>query len=422
MSKSILLIGINYSPEITGIGKYTSEFATYLANKKDYQVRVITGIPYYPQWKIYNGYRNRFHTEEIEGAIVHRCPLYIPQKPTGLRRLIQDLLFFACAFFYVTWLIITRKRVDIVFIPIPPFSIGLLGLYYRFFFKGVKVVYHVQDLQIDAAEKLGMIKSNFFIKFLFRIEKYILGKVDIVSTISQGMINKIMSKNSNLKECLIFPNWIDSKSIYPILNGASIDEVTHLKNKKIVLYSGAIGEKQGLEIVIEAADFFRENSELVFVISGEGPYRQRLQDYAAEKKVNNVVFLNLLPLESFNKLLNASYLHLVLQKESGGDLFLPSKLSNILGVGGCVIVTASAKTSLYKIISGNKCGLVIPPSNKEELCNAIQVLCADDTLKDELKHNAFKYAQSQLYKASIIDSFLEKINNTSTITNPLPTL
>ena len=306
---------------------------------------------------------------------------------------------------------------DVVFMPIPPFSIGLLGLYYRLFFWKTKVIYHVQDLQIDAAEKLGMIRNNIFIKLLFGIEKYILGKVDVVSTISLGMINKIMSKNSTLKECLIFPNWIDSKNIYPISEGEvevdGVDSASLFKNRKIILYSGAIGEKQGLEIVIETANYFRDNQELLFVISGEGPYRQKIQDLALEMNVTNVVFLNLLPIQSFNKLLNASFLHLVLQKESGGDLFLPSKLSNILGVGGCVIVTASDTTSLHKIISTYKCGMVIPPSSLTDLCHSIQTLCDNASLRSELRQNALAYAQDHLYKASIIDSFLEKINNTA---------
>lgn len=411
MSKSILIIGINYAPEITGIGKYTSELANYLANNRNYQVNVITGVPYYPQWKIYSGYKNGFYVENIAGVKVCRCPLYIPKKPTGLRRLIQDLLFFASAFFYVTGLILKRKRVDIVFIPIPPFSIGLLGIYYRLFFWKTKVIYHVQDLQIDAAEKLGMIRNNIFIKLLFSIERFILANVDIVSTISQGMINKIMSKNSNLKECLIFPNWIDSNNIYPITKKVTLEDINvpELENKKIILYSGAIGEKQGLELVIETAKYFRKNEEFLFVISGEGPYRQHLEDLAAEKKVKNVLFLDLLPINSFNKLLNATFLHLVLQKDTGGDLFLPSKLSNILGVGGCVIVTASETTSLYKIIISNNCGLVIPPSNVDELCKAVQTLCDNSDLREQLKQNAIKYAQSHLYKASIIDSFLEQI-------------
>jgi len=411
LSKSILIIGINYSPEITGIGKYTAEFASYLAIQKKYQVNVITGVPYYPQWSLYKGYKNKFFKEKINGVNVYRSPLFIPNKPSGSKRLMQDFLFFLCSFLYVTKLIVNRKHVDLVFIPVPSFALGLLGIYYRWFFKGAKVVYHIQDLQVDAAEKLGMIKSRLLIKLLFKIEKYILEKVDIVSTISKGMKDKIISKSDFLKECLICPNWIDSNNIYPI-TGEAGTTTGMFQNKKVIFYSGAIGEKQGLEMIIDAADYFKENNDLVFVISGEGPYKQKLQAYAENKNITNLVFLNLLPIEEFNRLLNTSFIHLVVQKESGSDLFLPSKLTNILGVGGCVIVTASPGTSLYDIIDTNKCGYLIPPSSLADFCDAINLLYQNDELRTGLKVNAINYAKKNLYKSNVIEEFLNEIDRT----------
>ena len=409
MSKSILIIGINYSPELTGIGKYTAEFANYLASVRGFNLTVITGVPYYPQWSVYKGYRNKFLKEDIKGVNIFRSPLFIPSKPSGGKRLIQDFLFFICSFLLMTRFIIARKRFDIVFIPVPSFALGLIGIYYRAFFKKSKVIYHIQDLQVDAAEKLGMIKSGTLIKLLFRIEKYILETVDMVSTISQGMKDKILSKSDILKKCLIFPNWIDSSNIYPLIGEVVINS-SLFKNKKIIFYSGAVGEKQGLEMIIDTANFFKDNTELIFVISGEGPYKEKLQAYAETKKITNLIFLNLLPIEEFNKMLNASFIHLVIQKESGSDLFLPSKLTNILGVGGCVIVTASPGTSLFEIINCNKCGYLIPPSNLENLCDTIKKLYQNDTLRNELKENAISYAKKNLYKANVIEKFLEEIN------------
>ena len=55
----ILIYGINYHPELTGIGKYTGELAEWLA-KRGNKVKVVTAPPYYPKWKIdkeYSSYR-----------------------------------------------------------------------------------------------------------------------------------------------------------------------------------------------------------------------------------------------------------------------------------------------------------------------------------------------------------------------------
>ena len=409
MKKSILIIGINYFPEITGIGKYTAEMAEYLAHKKDFNVTVITGNPYYPQWRIYDGYKNNIHKEIVNGITVYRNPVYIPSKPRTMRRLLQDALFVCCSFIILNYFLLTRKKFDYIFTPVPPFAIGFLGLYYRFFFRKVKLIYHIQDLQIDAASNLGMIRQKKLLDILFKLEEYILTRANFVSTISEGMLAKIEAKTEKKMNTILFPNWIKDNEIFPTNSRTNIIKYDWLENKKMIFYSGAIGEKQGLEGFIDAACTFKNNAEFCFVIAGEGPYKDKLSLYAKSKGLNNIHFLNLLPIHEFNEMLNSAFLHIIIQKESGSDLFLPSKLTNILGIGGVAIVTASPNTSLYNIFTTHNCGYIIPPSNLSELCNAIQVLTTDVTLYNSIKMNALDYAKKNLYQSNVIDQFLNKI-------------
>ena len=83
----ILIYGINFSPELTGIGKYTGEMASWLADQK-HSVRVVTAPPYYPEWKVAEGYSNKKYSRTTEGNIeIIRCPLFVPSKITTLSRL-----------------------------------------------------------------------------------------------------------------------------------------------------------------------------------------------------------------------------------------------------------------------------------------------------------------------------------------------
>jgi colanic acid biosynthesis glycosyl transferase WcaI len=307
----------------------------------------------------------------------------------------------------ITCLLFRRKKFDYIFIAVPSFMLGLIGLYYRFFSRKTIVLYHIQDLQIDAADNLGMIKSRGLLKLLYGIERFVLKHVNHVSTISEGMREKVLAKSASLKECLLFPNWINNKNIYPISPKPVIDK-DMLRNKKIIFYSGAIGEKQGLEIILEAAAYFSRRKDLVFLISGEGPYKQKLTELAQQQQLSNLVFYNLMPIEEFNTMLNAAYIHLVVQKESGSDLFLPSKLTNILGIGGCVIVTATQGTSLFDIISGHKCGCLIHPSDVQALCNAIEELDSNDDKRNFFAANALEYAHNFLYQSSVTEHYMEE--------------
>lgn len=408
--KKILAIGINYYPELTGIGKYTAEFCNFLASQEGFSVDVITGYPYYPKWKIFAEYKNNsFKKESINGVTVYRTPLYVPAKPSGAKRMLQDTLFLIGTFLLLNYLLIFhRKKYNYIFIPVPSFMLGLAGLYYHFFSRKTVILYHVQDLQIDAAEHLGMIKNKSLLNFLYKIERYILENVNCVSTISEGMREKILSKSNRLKDCLVFPNWINSENIFPILPKPLAAQEA-LMNKKIVFYSGAIGEKQGLELILETAAYFINHPDFVFIISGEGPYKEKLTLLAKEQGISNVLFYNLFPIKEFNEMLNATHIHLVIQKDEAGDLVLPSKLTNILGVGGCVIVTATPNTSLYKTIDSYKCGYIIPPMNKDALCTAIEKISSNEELNAMLSGNASNYANNFLLQEKIIKKYLVDI-------------
>src|SRR5262245_1573250 len=89
----ILIYGLNFSPELTGIGKYTGELAQWLV-KAGHPVRVITTAPYYPQWKVQTPYRAfSYQPDTLDGIDVHRCPLWVPTHPTALKRIIHLLSF-----------------------------------------------------------------------------------------------------------------------------------------------------------------------------------------------------------------------------------------------------------------------------------------------------------------------------------------
>lgn len=418
MPLKILLISYNYAPELTGIGKYNTEFCEYLAEEGN-KVDVITGFPYYPNWKLFKGYENTFYEEvELNGVNVIRCPVYIPAEPSGLKRMAMDFSFYCSTLLVVSKKIISRQPYEVVFVPSPSFLMGIHILLLRFFWSKTKFVYHIQDLQIDAALELGMIKQPWLKKSLLKIEQLILEKSSIVSTISDGMRAKVSSKNVFLKYVYVMPNWVDDKVIYPCeVNHFTISELGIPADKKIFFYSGSIGEKQGLEVLLSIAPKLEQACpDLVFVISGSGPYKAQLESEVLRKQIDTILFIDLQPSNIFNQLLNSVDCHLIIQKKQAADLLLPSKLTNILAVGGLSIITAEPRTSLFEIVKNNNLGLVIEPENEDSLLESIQqvytslALNKDSEMILEIKNNAKAYAAKHLNKKSIIDSFLQYVD------------
>jgi colanic acid biosynthesis glycosyl transferase WcaI len=407
MKKRILLISYNFSPELTGIGKYNGEMINWLA-ENGYDCTVITTYPYYPYWKVQEPYsqdKYKYITETKEissgGKItVYRCPMYVPTKPSGMKRILLDFSFLLSAAFKLLQLI-PGKKFDCVVVVVPSFQVGLLGVLYKRIRKA-KLLYHIQDLQIEAARDLQMIKSEKLINLLFKLESYILNNSDVVSSISQGMVRRISEKVE--KNVLLFPNWTDTSMFYPILNQTALKiDFGFQQTDKIILYSGAIGEKQGLEAVIYAADEFRKYDNWKFLICGSGPYREKLQSLAKSLDLRNVVFVPLQPLDKFNNFLNIADVHLIIQKANASDLVMPSKLTTVLSVGGLALITANDNSGLHALVKEHEIGLLVEAENQEALNEGIKKAILEDT--SSITKNARSYAESHLSIEKVMKSF-----------------
>ncbi len=411
MKNRVLLIGGNFSPELTGIGKYSGEMIDRLANK-GYNCTVVTSYPYYPHWKVQPPYAGSsfWYKRELKksngiarpGTIeIFRCPHYIPQKPTGLKRIISDFSFCFAAFVKLIQLLFTEKF-DFIVVVAPPFQLGLLGVLYKKI-RGGKFLYHIQDLQIDAARDFNLIRSKFIINALFSIEKYILKRADIVSSISKGMIKKIEAKYK--REVVFFPNWVDTDVFFPLPGKEMLKKSFGFADSdKVILYSGAIGEKQGLESILATAKSFESRDGIKFVICGSGPYKEKLQELKESQNLENVIFLPLQPYDKLNSFLNMADIHLVLQKINATDLVMPSKLTAILSIGGLAIITANEESSLHEVVSLYKMGILIEPENPLALTAAINTALMNSEAC--ISKNARSYAEQYLSIDEVFGKFI----------------
>lgn len=410
MGKRILLIGGNFSPEPTGIGKYNGEMISWLANN-GYDCTVITTYPYYPQWQVQppyerskNWFKKEVHPQGKGTFTVYRCPQYVPAEPSGKKRMLQDASFAAAAFIKVMQLV-WKKKYDIVITVAPPFHLGLLAVLYKKL-RGASFVYHVQDLQIEAARDLQMIRSPRLINGLLKLEKVILRQADHVSSIADGMIRKISDKTG--REVLYFPNWVDITQFHPLTDKDILKQSFGFSpTDKIVLYSGAIGEKQGLEALLHAAAAWQHREEVKFLICGSGPYKAKLEQLAAQLQLKNTIFFPLQPLAEFNRFLNMADVHLVIQKSHASDLVMPSKLTTILAVGGIALITANEGTGLHDLVSRYKMGILVNAEDQEALRAGIGKAVWEDTA--DIARNAREFAAGHLSISGVMTRFEEQV-------------
>lgn len=406
MKRNILLISGNFYPEPTGIGKYNLEMTEWLADN-GYSVHVIATYPYYPHWQVQAPYQRKkrwyyqeqLTTEKGNTIAIYRCPHYVPVNPTGKGRMLLDFTYAFFAFFQVLKFICTKKF-DFVMSVVPPLTLGILAVMYKSV-RGGKFLYHIQDLQIEAAKELNMIQSPLLIRTLLRGERFILKRANTISSISEAMVNTVRKKTK--KHVHFFPNWVDTNTFYPMADKSRLKtEFGFSPSDTIILYSGSIGEKQGLNLVLEVAAK-QNNPHIKYVICGSGPYRVALETQAQAMQLKNVVFMPLQQVALFNRFLNMADIHLVIQKSNAGDLVMPSKLTSILAIGGLAVITANEGTCLHHLVDKHNMGILANAENSEALAHALQQ--ATSKASDLVRANALSYAKNNLTMQSVMHKY-----------------
>ncbi len=403
----ILVYGINYSPELTGIGKYTGEMVEWMASQ-GHEVRVITAPPYYPEWQVDKHYSSWRYRREEGAATVWRCPLYVPKQPSTLKRLIHLGSFALSSFFP---LMAQRRWKPDRIIGVVPTLFCTPGMRLLGKLSGARTLLHIQDYEVDAMLGLGMAgkgKGGKVARLASAFERSGLHNVDYVSTISRSMMNKAQEKGVAAEKVIFFPNWSEVarfRDVAPADVAALRAQLGLAEAHKIVLYSGNIGEKQGLENVIDAAAALSDKP-WQFVIVGQGGGKARLEKMARERGLQNIQFFPLQSYDALPALLKMADCHLVVQKRGAADAVLPSKLTNILAVGGNAVITAEAHTELGQLCTSLPgIAVCVEPESVPALVAGIEqalTMPKENTV-------ARDYAERTIEKENVLSQFIADI-------------
>lgn len=397
----LLFLGLNYSPELTGIGKYSGEMMEWLA-ARGHEVRVVTAPPYYPAWRVSEGYSWwRYSREQSsEGVEIYRCPLWVPARPRGVSRVLH-LTSLAVSSLPVM-LRLTCWRPDVVLTVEPAFTCAPVALAAGLL-AGARTWLHVQDFEVDAAFDLGLLPAGGAIQRLALAgEQWIMLHFSRASTISPRMAERLLQKGIEPSRVVQFPNWVDIESIHPMSEPNTLRQELGIGSDQLVLlYSGNMGAKQGLDILPELAARFHGHRRLHFVFCGDGAYRHQLEQAVAESE--NVSFLPLQPVARLNELLNAADIHLLPQRAGAADLMMPSKLTGMLASGRPVIATAAQGTQIAHAVEGR--GIVVEPGDAEAMAGAVELLVGNDELRLRMGYAARVFAEKELARDGILRRF-----------------
>jgi colanic acid biosynthesis glycosyl transferase WcaI len=400
----ILLYSMNFTPELVGIGKYSGEMAQWL-HAKGHDVRVIASPPFFPHWAPFEGHSAWAYRKTVcDGITVWRAPTWVPARPRALARMAHLFSFMLSSmpllFAQIRW------RPDLVFVVEPPLFCAPTVLFFSRML-GIKSWLHIQDYEVDAAFGLGLVRGARVRRFALSVERWLLSRFNRVSTISGAMLDRARDKGIDETRLVLLPNWVDVRSIYPHPAGASEtgEPVNGYRtmlgipaDAVVVLYAGSLGNKQGIELLADAARQLSAAGHIHFVLCGNGPSREALKTACAN--LDRVHFLDLQPAERLNELLGMADIHVLPQRADAADLVMPSKLGGMLASGKAVIVTAHEGTELSNVVAGR--GLVVAPGDPDALSDAIARLAASRPQREAMGAAGRSFAETELDRNAIL--------------------
>ncbi len=395
----ILVLGINYWPEKTGIAPFTTGRCEYLA-ALGHQVIVCTSLPYYPEWRIATAYRRRLLVrEERNDVTILRSRIYVPKRINSLRRVLHESSFVAASLLRS----LVQQRPDVILAVSPPLGLTIPALILSRRW-GIPYVLHVADLQPDAAVELGMLPTGLLVRSLYALERLAYRNASLISTLTESMRQRIISKQIAAHKVKLFPDWAAPEffRITPNNKNAGFSRGNGVHKDCLVLHAGNMGQKQGLEVMLGAAELSRQDSQIEYLLVGDGAARKSLQHQAVSRALSNVQFLPLQTQSAFINLLASADISVITQQRAVTDIVFPSKTLTFMAAGLPLIASVNSTSEVAKVITQTHAGLVVEPGNPAALLAAIELLRRRSDERLAMGMRAREYARSRWDRGQIL--------------------
>ncbi|MET8681808.1 glycosyltransferase family 4 protein [Streptomyces sp. NPDC004647] len=384
--RRLLLISTNYAPEQAGIGPYATQIAEHWAVGGQSEVHVLAGLPHYPAWRTDPAYRGVWRTvEQRAGVTVHRRRHTVPPRQTAVRRALYEASILAHG-------LVAPPRMgppDAVVAQLPSLAGGVIGARIAGRHR-VPYIPVVQDLMGAAAAQSGIRGGDRAAAAAAAVEGYVLKRATLVGVIHETFVDKVAAMGVERDRIRLVPNWshVERPSSPRAETRARLGWP---EGRTVVLHSGNMGLKQGLDVLVEAA---RQAPDILVVLMGDGNQREHLHTLGAGLPNLHI----LLPADEgeFPDVLAAADVLAVTQRASVLDMSIPSKLTSYFAAGRPVLASVAEEGGTAEEVRRSEAGVLVPPENPVALLSAVRKLAEDPAAADALGSRGPAYVDAHL--------------------------
>jgi glycosyltransferase involved in cell wall biosynthesis len=400
------LILTQYYPPETGAPQNRLSGLARELKQMGHQVVILTAMPNYPAMQIHPDYLGKKYVlDEFENIPVHRAWIYVSKNRSIISRLMNYFSFTFSSMFYASKI---KGDFDYLMVESPPLFLGI-SAWWISKRKKAKMVFNVSDLWPESAEKLGVISNKMFLKLATILEEWLYKKSYMVTGQTQGIVQNIQTRFPN-KKVHWLPNGVD-ESIFSFKKQENVRQQLKLSNDDfLIMYGGIIGLAQGLDVILDAAKLLPAESKITYLLLGDGPEKNRLQQRVVDEKIARVKFLELVSREVVPSYVEAVDVAVIPLKKM--DLFLgaiPSKIFENLALGKPLLLSVDGEARSLFIDQGNA-GLFIEPENSKMLAEKSLQMESNPELVREMGNNGKAFVQTYFMRKKITSDWVNTLN------------
>ena len=403
----LLFISNYFPPEVNAPATRLYEHAR-LWTKAGHDVDVMTSVPNFPEGQVYEGYRNRYAEEQIDGIDVVRVPMYVAENKGTLKRTLSYISFMLSCLLFSPRI---RRRPDVIVATSPQFFAAIGGYVMARLFR-VPFVLEVRDLWPESIVAVGAVRRNALIRFFERIERYLYHHSDHIVVVTHAFQRHIEERGVASEKISVLKNGFDLQALCEPLDEAQMSRMRRelgLEGKFVASYIGTIGMAHGVEVMLEAAQRCAD-PDVVFMVVGTGAEREKLVARQAELQLPNLRIVEKQPKQLVPYLLALSDVSVVHLKDS--PLFrtvIPSKIFEAMAMKKPIVLGVEGETR--EIIEEAGAGIPIRPEDAGALVEAVTRLRNDRALYERMGESGLAYVRRHHDRRDLAERYWEILEN-----------
>lgn len=387
----ILFISNYFPPEVNAPATRLYEHACHWV-RDGHEVEVLTSVPNFPEGKVYDGYRNRFTREDIDGIKVTRVPMFVSPNEGILRRALSYLSFMVSARWYVRRL---QQEPDVVVATSPQIFAAVVG-YLVARFEQVPFVLEIRDLWPESIVAVGAMQRNGVIRLFERLELFLYEHADHIVVLTEAFREFIERKNIEAGKISVLMNGAELSAYEKTLDADRLRELRRryaLEGKFVASYIGTVGMAHRADVMLEAARRCTDPN-VVFMVVGTGAERDKLTAMQEALRLPNVRLIDKQPkdvIPYFLALTDVSVVHL-----KATPLFrtvIPSKIFEAMATRTPIVLGLEGESR--RLVERAEAGIAFPPEDAGALMEAVLRLRDDPTLYVHMANRGYEYVHDR---------------------------